>query len=794
MSLLPAPVKSGGVAPFYPYLINQSVRLNDDDSAHLTRTPLIVGSRQTFTGLWRIKRGNIDTQQVIFQADINGSSNTDAIRFDADGRLTIYFNDTNSGYLRTSKLFRDPNAFYEIHVKVNTALATASDRVVITVNGERITEFVTEAYPSLNHVTSFNSTEVHSIGRNNTTLSQYADYYLATVIWLDGLYVDASSFSEFKNGVRIPKKYTGSYGTNGFHLDFADSGNIGNDVSGNGNHWTPNNLIASDVVLDSPTNNWCTLNPLAKDSGSVYSQGNLRDGPSSVNQGYPQTRANFAMRTGKWYAEVYAENVTLQVLTIGILTGQDGSGNPIDRYAYNAPGTKRETNTDSAYGDSFTTGDILGVLYDADAGSITYYKNGVSQGVATTGLDTSLDWFFYTQTLGPGQSVARWNFGQDSTFAGATTAGGNTDANGIGDFKYPVPTGALALCSSNLPEPVIGPNSATVAEDHFNTVLYTGTDTTNAVTGVGFQPDVLGLKNRNYGAGTNHVLVDAIRGVINGLASNLTNAEFSTAGNLNSIDVDGFTVDGTTHDYNFLNDSFVAWNWKMGGASGVVNNNGSIQSTVSANVDAGQSVGIYQSDGTDTNQTVGHGLVQPPERVVVKSRDELSRHWLIWHKDMPNASYASLYTTAVPAANRFGPNAPTATVFGVYGGQGNRGTSNLVFQAYHSVEGYSAVGSYEGNGNTDGTFVYLGFRPAYIEIDNIDGVENFRVYDGEREGFNPNNDPLYPNLPNAEDPATTHIEFLSNGFKLRSTINNTSGNTYAYYAVAETPFKYANAR
>ena len=201
--------------------------------------------------------------------------------------------------------------------------------------------------------------------------------------------------------------------------------------------------------------------------------------------------------------------------------------------------------------------------------------------------------------------------------------------------------------------------------------------------------------------------MDTIRGVDKQVRSNNTIAEVTNATLITSFDSNGYSL-GTGSDVNKSGDTFVGWNWRGSDSTAASNTDGTIgTSTVSANTTAGFSVGTYSGDGTDANKTVGHGLGVVPEMVIVKPRDE-ARHWLIWHKDFNDYDKALLFNIDTVGDNRFGPNAPTTTVFGAYGGQGNRSTTDFVFYAFAGVEGFSKFGSYIGNASTDGPFIYTG--------------------------------------------------------------------------------------
>ena len=338
---------------------------------------------------------------------------------------------------------------------------------------------------------------------------------------------------------------------------------------------------------------------------------------------------------------------------------------------------------------------------------------------------------------------------------------------------------------------------------HFQTVIWSGNGSNpRTISHDGnsdMKPDWTWHKVRSHAA--SHMLYDSTRGVGKRLHSDQTSAETteSAQGTITAFTSNGFTVDtGTSNDF-YVNDSgktYVAWNWKANGGTTSSNSNGSITSTVQANTTAGFSIVTWTGSGT-SNETVGHGLTTAPEVVILKPRSE-SRHWLIWFDELGDNDKAFLFNNEAPADNRFGPNAPTSSVFGLYSNQGNRDGTTFVAYAFHSIKGYSKFGSYTGNGANDGPFVYTGFKPAWLMTKRTDGTSNWVMHDNTRDPLNEslsNNNGsnarknLYANLTNTED-SSRGVNFYSNGFKIEaasSDVNN-SGSTYIYMAFAEHPF------
>jgi hypothetical protein len=363
-------------------------------------------------------------------------------------------------------------------------------------------------------------------------------------------------------------------------------------------------------------------------------------------------------------------------------------------------------------------------------------------------------------------------------------------------FTYTPPTGFVRLNTFNLPTPTIGATASTQAGDYFNTVLYTGNGGSQSVTGVGFQPDWVWVKVRS--STQNHSSNDSVRGAGYYLVQNATAAE-RFQGEFDSFDSDGFslTYNAAEGDYNGSGKTYVAWNWRANQGTNVTNTNGTITSTVSANTTAGFSIVTYTGNGA--NSTVGHGLGVTPAMVIVKRRSG-TQDWAVWHQNLSGGQYV-LYlnlSAAEQIANITFQGAPTSTVLQVgTSSEANGSSQTYVAYCFAQVAGYSAFGSYTGNGSSDGPFIFTGFRPRYLMIKRSDSTADWNVRDTARSPYNVVGEALYPNLSLAEySGSETYLDILSNGFKLRGNWNssNASGGTYIYMAFAENPFKYANAR
>jgi len=589
----------------------------------------------------------------------------------------------------------------------------------------------------------------------------------------------------------------GSVNSNGatyIYMAFADKREYAYwlDQSGNNNDWTSHSLTESDVMVDSPTNNFCTLNPLNQDTEALE-EGNLQIKSRVGGSGTGVGRGTIGFSSGKWYAEylyVSGANGAMAGISPTSVNMTVSTGN---YYAFhNGHKVRYIGNTytdDGSLGATFSAGDILGIAMDADNNTIAFYKNNVLQGGGNAYTGLTDEYTFSQATAGGAQNIGVWNFGQDSSFASNKTAQGNQDGNDIGDFYYEPQNGFLTLCSANLSEPTVVPS------ENFNTVLYTGNATNRNITDVGFAPSLTWLKARSIAYG--HRLIDTVRGAPNVIASQSTSAEnTSETTGLTAFRTDGFTL-GTSDGINKNGDTFVAWNWKANG-SGSTNTNGSINTTVSANVNAGFS--IVKIPTSTSEQTVGHGLSKAPELVITKPLGATA-NWDTWHKDFTDYQGIRLNTSGAKYTNGGYRTIYSAGNSTMGAGlqiisQNDYGSGQYVLAyCFHSVDGYSKVGSYTGNGNADGTFVSTSFAPAFVmaKVTGLD--ESWRMVDSKRGAYNVVDEILYPNTSGAEA-HSDDIDLLSNGFKLRKDDYgwNTSGYTYIYIAFAESPFKHSNAR
>jgi hypothetical protein len=772
------------------HAIEQSIRFNDNDSAYLTRTPASDGNRQTMTFSWWMKRGNLDiTDCRIFTAR---DSNDDQINFrDASdyNRLDVYFDGTSGGRLSTSQVFRDVSAWYHCVVAIDTTQSTASDRVKIYVNGDRVTDFDTEVYPSLNKtLNGFNNNAAHAIGaRAWSGAAGFYDGYLAEINFIDGTALDASSFGEYNDdGVWIPKAYDGSYGTNGFYITGADSADLGADDSGNGNDFTSSGLTAADQVTDSPTDNYGVMNPLdnGRPSNITLSDGNLTAAFSGAGyQGGIRSSIFFDSEDSEgWYAECTLDSLALaSVFRAGVANASldlstTDAQTSADGWAYSDQGAKLNNSYTTGYGSAVTTTDVVGIA--VRNGKIYFAVNNVWQGSADPVTESNpafsnlLGDVAFCQSTNTGGSYAHtatWNFGQTG-------------------FTYTPPTGFKALNTANLATPSITDGSA-----YFQTSLWNGNSSTQTITQSGnstFEPGMIWSKGRDNVQ--EHVIFDQVRGATKYIQTDNSGAEGTQSG-VTAFNSDGFDL-GSWAVSNGSGQTHVGWQWKANGA-GSSNTDGDTTSTVSANTTSGFS--IVKWTGTGANTTLGHGLGVAPKMILVKNTGAADS-WVVYHEDVGATKGLTLDTTATPttASTFFNNTAPTSSVFSVgSGGRTNQSTKIMIAYCFGEVENFSKISSFEGNSNADGSFVYTGFTPAFILTKNIDTADQWGIRDAARNPFNVTDRLLNPNAATAETTSSTgYIDILSNGFKARSSDSNINTQTIIYMAFASSPFKTATAR
>ena len=888
----------GSPNPFFiagkkAYEVERSLRFNDDDSAYLSRTPSSAGNRKKWTFSAWIKRGNLTNTMRIF----GGNANASHIFFYGDNvywDLAPEQSGTSAANLVAARKTRDVGAWFHLVCALDTDESTANNRMRMYINGAEITDFGSRTNPSSGYANnSINNNTLHTIGYRTGGQGSAGigfDGYMAEINFIDGQQYDASYFGETDaiTGQWNPKKYTGSYGTNGFYLNFSTD-TLGTDRSGNNNDFTPNNFsvvagAGNDALSDTPTNNFATMNPLVPSPSVTWANGNLDLGGSSSTQ-YNQTNTStFGVTSGKWYAEVKVtystNNVYVGICPISAKSNENMTGSVTDAAVLRMSNETYIEGTEASSGTSISSGNIIGIALDMDNQKVWFSVQGtyILSGNPSTGANATFDGITAGETIAicarPLNGTLNFNFGQR-------------------DFEYTPPTGFKTLCSANLSDPtILDPTK------HFETRTYTGTGSgnTQTLTGFNFAPDWVWGKRRT--SAINHGAFDTVRGATNRLWPNLTNAEASD-NSITAFTSDGYTV--STDAFN--NSSQVTWNWNAGdtdgktytvtvvsdsgnkyrfdgfgtsavtldlaeggtyifnypsahpfrfsetadgthgggseyttgvtvlsstsiqivvaasapnlnyycsshsGMGGAINTNstlgssnfdGSKQTLVKANASAGFSIISYTGDGS-SGATTGHGLGIAPKIMFHKDRDQSNNWYTITTAVDGSADY--LYLNSASGASNSSVTVPTSSlVYFTASTESNANGRDYIMYAFSEVAGYSKIGSYIGNGSTDGAFVFCGFRPAWVLLKKTNASDNWTIFDNKRDINNPMHHRIVAQSNGSENTTLSNsqdqIDFLSNGFKLRSTSNNHNGtnSTNIFLAFAESPFKNARAR
>jgi len=770
------------------YQISRSVRLRSSASAYFART-MASGGVTVYTFSAWVKRGTLGVINPIVQGYLN-NNNYGHIIFKADN--TIEWREVsvaaNYGQVSTNAVFRDPSAWYHIVVVRNGSSLT------IYVNGVSQTLTVSTAVNAAAGYL-FGGSTAQRIGSDQVN-SAFFDGYLTECYLIDGQALTPSSFGQTNGttGVWSPIKYTGTYGTNGFYLNFSDNSGatattIGKDFSGNGNNWTPNNIsvtagVTYDSMLDVPTQwadggngrgNYAVINPLNNSGGVTISDGNLKALWASASD--RSVLSTFPIpSTGKFYAEFVNGTLTSASVAVAFGLATEGSSrtgmiaaNMWVYYASNQSYISRNGTLSSQIGTNQTiaAGGILQVAIDRDNNQAWLGYNNVwvnatngttgdpSAGTNPTVSSLPADLFVMVGLYAENGNV---NFGQRP-------------------FTYTPPTGFKALNTLNLPQPTI-----LKGNQYMNVVTYTATPGTgNTISGVGFQTDLLWTKNRDNAE--QHYWQDSVRGfspsagVTQMLSSNSSAAETSVAGITCTTTSDGFTVVDSapaSGEFWFTNRTYVAWCWKEGATQGF------------------DIVTYTEAAGANT---IPHNLGVTPKMFITKRRDG-AENWVVWFTGFAANEGIYLNSTAAKGASGSSWISLNSSNVVVTSGQFT-GTGSKVAYLFSEVAGFSKFGSYTGNGSTDGTFVFCGFRPRYVLLKSSTQATDWYIYDTARDTYNLTTLELNPNLSAAEQNGTYgSMDILSNGFKLRFAGGevNVSSQTYIYMAFAENPFKNALAR
>ncbi|MFM7346763.1 MAG: hypothetical protein ACKO1J_15510, partial [Tagaea sp.] len=530
--------------------------------------------------------------------------------------------------------------------------------------------------------------------------------------------------------------------------DAASTTTISQDRSGNGNNWTSSGISVTagttfDQMLDTPTNNYATMNPIWAGANG-FSRGNLRVSPNS-NQ-----HATISVDSGAFYFEATLAQLigSSDSTGVGIVNLANSSDSRYIRSRLSDCAVKTTTAAEATGFGFWSPGEIIGIAFNPTTNFFEVRRNNVVQASSSSAGLSGAVWVPQIQSQSSAQlPVWDLNFGQLA-------------------FAYTPPTGFVALNTANLPTPTI-PRG----DDAFQTLLYNGNGGTLDVTGARFQPDFVWAKERN--SADNHALANGVVGLPNWMPSNQSLAELTTSEFAQFLP-NGVRLGGAGN-INSAGASGVTWLWRRGAAYGF---------------------DIVAATGTGANRAIAHGLNAVPHFMIAKRRDA-SGDWVAYHRSLAADNFLYLNLPNAAAVNAtFWNGAPNSSVFNV-GTQAatNANGGTYVHYLWTSIPGFSRFGGYAGNGSADGTFVWCGFRPRFILIKNITGATSWSLFDTAINPANQAGPRLIPNLAAAEA-ADGVLDILSSGFKLRENNANTNGaaTNYVFAAFAETPFKFANAR
>ena len=771
----------GGAGPATPKDSIKSLRFNSGDSAYLEKSSFGTPT-------------NADVYTVsmwVKQAAAARGSNQYLLQKSGGGGLLF----TSGGILRWegATSLDSPGGYYDNAAWMHVLLvsSSSSSRELFR-NGESVN--------TASDSGQLGGTGALSIG-STVGGGFHFDGLIAEVYFVDGQALTVDDFTLLDDDGKLrPKDYTGSFGSNGLYLPFSDNTNtttIAQDDSGNSNDFTANNIsvtagAGNDSLVDSPSRNgtdtgvggevfgnYATLDPYAlSGGGGVLENGNLEATLLGNTSGPLRQRAHSTIATasGKWYFEatlVSATNATSPGdFTVGIASPGYSFGDFRQGTIQYRPalGVIRQNNSNLATGlSNIAVGDVIGIAYDVDNSTFAAYVNGT--------LEASVTFNLYSGPFRP--FIVNEDTPSNSTLVGAVNFGQRP-------FAYTAPSGFKAICSTNLADPAIADSEAYVSAN-----AYTGDGTTsNAVTGVGFEPDLLWVKGRST---RTPYLVDAIRGGNKLIPTHQGNTEQTSSNAVQSFDADGFTV-GSGNQFNANGEGYAAWAWYTSG-SDVSNTDGSIGSNVRADTTAGFSIVTYT--GTGASATVGHGLGAAPEMYIIKCLNNTETPRLF--TTAIDGSLDTLVLTDTGSKGNSSITLPTSTVFSLDNTAAINGNSlSHIAYCWTSIPGFSSFGFYRGNGSTDGTMVNVGFRPAVVYIKNSTSNTAHKWYmsDNKRDGLNDQNYYVATNDTTAEVTSNQALYLLSNGFKITTSDNAfNQNNTNIFYAAwAENPFKTALAR
>lgn len=765
------------------YVIQRSLRFNRADSAYLERTFSTPNPNRAWFSGWVKKTQPLtgsfpDNSAIIFLAQNSSITATyDGLYFFNENLYIQHVaSGTVNGELLSNRLFRDSSSWYHIFYIFDSTQTTANNRMRLWINGIEETSFSSRTNPPLNHtISSWGSSDQHSIGRQSRDNNQFFPGYMTEIHSATGNTPSVNDFGFFENNVWKPKQYTGTYTANGFYLNFSDNSNttattLGRDYSGSSNNFTPTNFsvtagIANDSFIDTPTSNYPIHNIYEPTTGSDGGTGNLRrNGGLQLTSGttssdFTQRKTGFFVNSGTWYFEVNVNLLSISPpssgsrFTIGVVENtHTNSGYGANHVLYNNVGDRRLNDVTTAYGATYDDGDIIGCLFDFSTGNVTFYKNGVSQGAISSALTSGIFYSPFVGVVGEAGSVSDsyLNCGQRP-------------------FAYTIPSGANALYDAT-----ISGSSISNTRNFYNILTYTGSASSQTFSTLNFSPDLVIIKA--IGSAEPPILLDNVNGA-NYLTMTNNTALTSVSGF--SLNSNGFTVPANTTNLSTTGTNYISY-------------------CFDENVSSGFDIVSYTGNDT-TNRNISHGLGSPPRFAFVKRTDSTGE-WYVYHRGLNTAAHFLRFGFGNAQAvgnSPWGTGNWSSTQFMISNNAtNNTNASGANYTAYlfSEVSGFSRFGSYTGNGSSDGSFIYTGFKPRLIFLKNITtGSTRWQIIDDVRNPINQSNNYFSINSALAEQ-TDGGIDFLSNGFKLRNTAHsNQSGDIIIYAAFADVPFKFARS-
>ena len=737
---------------------------------------------------------------VIF-ASGSGSNGFYLIHTSNDSTFGIFHRDDagNEGAINTTESYRDLGRWLHLLVDYDSANSTAADRISLYVNGVKTGVNSGTRPGSGNHINVNVSGQTHRIGQDlSSTPNYHASCYLSQTLFLDNKSIAAGDYA-ITDFFGTPA----TFGTNGSQIiplsdvEMTAIANAGGDQSslllytnasdpeadasnknsGSGNDWSTSTVGTANQSTNTPSLVYPTLNPLAQNStGVTLSNGNLGVARSSSSHGV--VASTMGMTSGKFYCEVTINDSSNFV--VGLVEGQLLStanrylGQDSNTYGYDAGGQKVTGGSYSSYGTSYTSGDVVSIIFDADAGKLFFGKDGTVQNSGNPVDGTNFAFenltngpYFFAASVENVSSANVFNFGTSS-------------------FAHTPPTGFVALNSANLTAPTH------FGCDYFTPVKYTGNGTAigsggKAVTGANLQPDFVWIKNRD--ASDSHALYDVVRGTTKQAETDTTAIETTEAEGLSTFGSDGFTV-GSLAEVNTSSEDFISWNFKAGGSASS-NGSGSITSSVSAAAPGHFSI-VSWTGNTTAGATVGHGLGGTPEFIIGIARNESGENKPVYHKfmtaDTDHLKINENNAQGTAGTTIWDVSAMSSTVIGLGAAAQSNSTNGMIAFCFRSVPGVCKVGSYVGNGNADGPYVVTGFTPSWVMVKPIGASNPWTITDTARDPVNATTRRLHPNLNQAEETdSLTCGDILADGFKVRASHGNVnqSGISFLYVALSQ---------